>query len=178
MSRQNRLMQEALDKNLPAETLNELYAQMDQSPADAAEFQRLKQVDRMLKAAPMERAPQALALKIMARLAEGLHPEQLRRSSGLALALGLALVALILTPLLVILGWMIISIISSAAALGALITQVVNLLALMMNSLDALVRGAQDTLKAYPEAPVLISLIPISLFWLLRSALIAPLLPE
>ena len=170
MSRQNRLMQEALDKNLPAETLNELYTQMDQSPADAAEFQRLKQVDRMLRAAPMERAPQALALKIMARLAEGLQPEHLRRSSGLALALGLALVALILTPLLALLGWMIISLISSATALGALIGQVVNLLALLMNSLDALVRGAQDMLKAYPEAPVLISLIPIALFWLLRFA--------
>jgi cobalamin biosynthesis protein CobD/CbiB len=143
---------------------------MDQSPADAAEFQRLKQVDRMLRAAPMERAPQALALKIMARLAEGLQPEQLRRSSGLALALGLALVALILTPLLAILGWMILTLISSAAALGALIGQVVNLLAVLMNSLDALVRGAQDMLKAYPEAPVLISLIPIALFWLLRFA--------
>ena len=168
MSRQNRLMQEALDKNLPAEVLNDLYAQMDQSPADAAEFQRLKQVDRMLKAAPLERAPQALALKIMARLAEGLQPEQLRRSSGLALALGLALVTLILTPLLAILGWMIISLISSAAALGALIGQVVNLLAVLMNSLDVLVRGAQDMLKAYPEAPVLIGLIPIALFWLVR----------
>ena len=167
MSRQNRLMQEALDKNLPAEALNELYEQMDQSPADAAEFQRLKQVDRMLRAAPMERAPQALALKIMARLAEGM-PDQLRRSSGLALALGLALVALILTPLLAILGWMIISLISSAAALGALIGQVVNLLAVLMNSLDALVRGAQDMLKIHPEAPLLIGLIPIALFWLVR----------
>ena len=51
---------------------------------------------------------------------------------------------------------------------GALIGQVVNLLALLMNSLDALVRGAQDMLKAYPEAPVLIGLIPIALFWLVR----------
>jgi len=161
-------MQEALDKNLPAEALNDLYAQMDRSPADAAEFQRLKQVDRMLKAAPLERAPQALALKIMARLAEGLQPEQLRCSSGLALALGLAMVTLILTPLLAILGWMILTLISSAAALGTLIGQVVNLLAVLMNSLDALVRGAQDMLKAYPEAPVLIGLIPLALFWLVR----------
>jgi len=170
MSRQNRLMQEALDKNLPAEELHELYAQMDQSPADAAEFQRLKQVDRMLRAAPMERAPQTLALKIVARLAEGLQPEQLRRSSGLALALGLALVALILTPLLALIGWLIISLISSAAALGTLIGQIVNLLAVVLNSLDALVRGAQDMLKTYPEAPVLVSLIPIGLFWLVRFA--------
>jgi anti-sigma factor RsiW len=167
MSRQNRQMQEALDKNLPAEELHQLYAQMDQSPADAAEFQRLKQVDRMLKSAPMERAPQALALKIMARLAEGMS-EQLRRSSGLALALGLALVALLLTPLLMLLGWLILSVISSATALGTLISQVVNLLAVLMNSLAALVQGAQNMLKAYPEAPVLVGLIPLALFWLVR----------
>jgi len=170
MSRQNRLMQEALDKNLPAEALNELYAQIDQSPADAAEFGRLKQVDRMLRGASYERAPQGLALKIMARLAEGLQPEQLRRSSGLALALGLALVTLLLTPLLIVLGLMILSVITSAAALTTLIGQIVNLLALLLNSLDGLVRGAQDVLKTYPEAPVLITLIPISLFWLARFA--------
>lgn len=170
MSRQNRLMQEALDKNLPAETLNELYAQIDQSPADAAEFQRLKQVDRMLRAAPFERAPQGLALKIVARLAEGLQPEQLRRSSGLALALGLALVTLILTPLLAVIGWLIVGTITSATALNVLIAQIINLLALMLNSLDTLVRGAQEMLKAYPEAPVLITLVPIALFWLARFA--------
>lgn len=170
MSRQNRLMQEALDKNLPAEELSELYAQIDQSPADAAEFQRLKQVDRMLRAAPFERAPQGLALRVMARLAEGLQPEQLRRSSGLALAVGLALVALILTPLLAVVGWLIVSTLTSATALTALIGQIVNLLALMLNALDALVRGAQQTLLAHPEAPVLITLVPIAAFWLARFA--------
>ncbi|HVU11484.1 MAG TPA: hypothetical protein VHD90_09410 [Phototrophicaceae bacterium] len=172
MSRQNRRMQEALDKNLPAEELHDLYTHMDQSPDAAAEFQRLKQVDRMLKSAPYERVPQGLALKIMARLAEGLQPEQLRRSSGLALAVGLALITLILTPLLAVLGWLIVSAITSAAVLGTLIGQIVNLLGLLLNSLDELVRGAQDMLKAYPEAPVLmITLIPIALFWLARTAL-------
>src|SRR5262249_39102457 len=149
MSRQNRRMQEALDKNLPAEELHDLYAHMDQSPDAAAEFQRLKQVDRMLKSAPYERVPQGLALRIMARLAEGLQPEQLRRSSGVALAVGLALITLILTPLLAVLGWLIVSAITSAAVLGSLIGQVVNLLGLLLNSLTELIHAAQDMLKAY-----------------------------
>lgn len=171
MSRQNRLMQEALDKNLPAEALNELYAQIDQSPSDTAEFARLKQVDRMLKTAPFERAPQGLALKIMAKLAEGLQPEQMTRSSGLALALGLALVALILTPLLAGIGWLIVNLIGNAAALSALIEQIANLLALVMNALDGLIRNAQEMLQTYPEAPALmLTLIPIGLFWLVRFA--------
>ena len=171
MSRQTRLMQEALDKNLPAEELSALYAQIDQSPADTAEFNRLKQVDRMLSAAPYQRAPQGLALKIMARLAEGLQPENLTRSSGLALALGLALVTLILTPLLAVIGLLILNTISSASALSSLIGHIVTLLALVMNSLDALVHGAQEMLKAYPEAPVvMLTVIPIALFWLVRFA--------
>ncbi len=171
MSRQNRLMQEALDKNLPAESLNELYTQLDQSPTDSAEFARLKQVDRMLRAAPFERAPQGLALKIMARLAEGLQPENLTRTSGLALALGLALVTLLLTPLLAGIGWLLLNTLTSAGALGALIGNIVNLLALVMNSLENLIRGAQEMLKAYPEAPALVvTLIPIAVFWLARFA--------
>src|SRR5215207_1158698 len=121
MSRQNRLMQEALDKNLSSQERNDLYSQMDQSPADAAEFQRLKQIDRRLRNAPMERAPQGLALKIMMRIAEGLQPEQLRRSSGLALALGLALITLLLLPVLIVLSLAILSVITSATALGGLI---------------------------------------------------------
>jgi hypothetical protein len=171
MSRQNRQMQEALDKNLPAESLNELYAQLDQSLTDSAEFARLKQVDRMLRAAPFERAPQGLALKIMARLAEGLQPENLTRSSGLALALGLALVTLLLTPLLAGIGWLILNTLTSAGALGTLIGHIVSLLALVMNSLENLVKGAQEMLKTYPEAPVLVfTLIPIAVFWLARFA--------
>ncbi len=170
MSKQRRLMQEALDKNLPAEALNELYAHIDQSPDDAAEFGRLKQVDRMLKAAPFERAPQGLALKIVAHLAEQLQSGKLDRQSGLALALALALVTLVLTPLLVILGLLIVSVITSAAALSALIGQILSLLGLVLNTLDALVRGAQDVLKAYPEAPVFVTLIPIALLWLGRFA--------
>ncbi len=171
MSRQNRLMQEALDKNLPAEALNELYAQIDQSSADTDEFNRLKQVDRMLRAAPYQRAPQGLALKIMARLAEGLQPENFTRSSGLALALGLAVIALVLTPLLAGIGWLILNVIGNASALSSLIAQVVSVMALVLNSLDSLVRNAQEMLQTYPEVPALmLTLIPIGAFWLAHFA--------
>jgi hypothetical protein len=164
-------MQEALDKNLSAEERRDLYSQMDQSPTDADEFQRLKQIDRTLRSAPSERAPQGLALKIMMRIAEGLQPEMLRRSSGLALAVGLALVALVLMPLLIVLGMAVLSVITSATALSGLIGQVVHLLGLLLNSLDGLVRGAQNMLQAYPEAPMLVfTLIPIPLLWLARFA--------
>lgn len=171
MSRNNRLMQEALDKNLPADDLHQLYKRMDQSPTEASEFQRLRQVDRSLRAAPMERAPQGLALKIMMRIAEGLQPEQLRRSSALALALGLTLITLVLLPLLIVLGITILGVVTSATALSTLVSQVVSLLGLVATALNGLVQGAQNMLNAYPEAPALIfTLIPIPLIWLARFA--------
>ncbi|MBN8637613.1 MAG: hypothetical protein J0M07_20000, partial [Anaerolineae bacterium] len=112
---------------------------------------------------------QGLALKIMAKLAEGLQPEHLMRSSGLALALGLALVTLVLTPLLAGLGWLIVNAVGNAGALTALINQIAGLLSLIMNSLDALVQGARAVLNTYPEAPVvMVAIIPIALFWLVR----------
>jgi anti-sigma factor RsiW len=164
-------MQEALDGELESEALHELYQRIDANPDEASDFQKLKHIDRLLRAAPMERAPQGLALKIMARLAEGLQPERLMRSSGLALALGLALVTLVLTPLLAGLGWLILNAIGNAGALTALINQIAGLLSMVMMTLDALVSGARDVLNAYPEAPALmIALIPIALFWLLRFA--------
>ncbi len=162
-------MQEALDGELESEALQELYQRIDDHPDEAADFQKLKHVDRLLRAAPMERAPQGLALKIMAKLAEGLQPEHLMRSSGLALALGLALVTLVLTPLLAGLGWLIVNAVGNAGALTALINQIAGLLSLIMNSLDALVQGARDVLNTYPEAPVvMVAIIPIALFWLVR----------
>jgi len=164
-------MQEALDGELESEALHELYTRIDDDPQEASDFQRLKQVDRLLRGAPMERAPQGLALRIMAKLAEGLQPEVLRRSSGLALALGLALVTLVLMPLLAGLGWLILNAVGSAGALTGVINQIAGLVSVVMNSLDALVAGAREVLKTYPEAPVLmLGLIPIASFWLVRFA--------
>lgn len=169
--RQRRLMQEALDDALTSENLQELYARLDQDAADSAEFNRLRQVDRLLRSAPFERAPQTLALKIMARLAEGLNPQQLARSSGLALALGLALVTLMLLPLMAGVGWLLLNTVGNAAALSAAVAQVVGLLAAVMNTLESMVKGAQAMLETYPEVPlVMLTTIPIAVFWLFRVA--------
>jgi hypothetical protein len=169
--RQRRLMQEALDNSLSAESLQEFHTRLDQDAIESAEFQRLRQVDRLLRTAPFERAPQTLALKIIARLAEGLDPQQLTRSSGLALALGLALVTLALLPLMASIGWLILNTVGNAAALSALIAQIAGLLAALINMLQAAVKGAQAVLETYPELPVvMLTTIPIAVFWLLRFA--------
>lgn len=167
---QQALIQQALDEELTPERLRELRRQLDDAPAAQAQFQHMRQVERMLRAAPMENAPENLALKIMARLAEGLQSQKLIRPNSLALAIALALFALGLTPLLAILGWLIINAVGSASALNNLLGSLFNLLATVMNTLDGLINSAQAVVQTYPEAPIaIITLIPAALLWLWRS---------
>ncbi|MCK6579302.1 MAG: hypothetical protein L6Q98_14520 [Anaerolineae bacterium] len=161
-------MHEALDENLDSEALDDLRSRLELDDVDSAAFDRLRRTDRLLRAAPMEPAPENLALKIMARLAENLSPERLRGSSA-ALAIGLAAVALLLTPLLAVAGWLIISAVSSATILSGLVGQVVLVIGALMSALEALVDGAQDVMTNAPEASLLLlALVPIAVIWLIR----------
>lgn len=165
-----RLMQEALDERLTPEAQTEFLKQLDEAPEAAAEYERLRRVDQLLQTAPMERAPQRLALSIMARLAETLKSkEQLSRTSSLALALGLALVVLVALPLLVASAWLFLSAVGSTAALSGLIQSIVSLLTILMGMLEVMIQQAQTIVGDYPEAPaLLIALVPVAMFWLLR----------
>ena len=165
-----RLMQEALDERLTPEAQHEFLKQLNEEPEAVAEFDRLRRVDQLLQTAPMERAPQRLALSIMARLAETLKSkEQLSRTSSLALALGLALVVLVALPLLVASAWLFLSAVGSAEALSSLIQSVVGLLTILIGMLEVFVQQAQTMVADYPEAPaLLVAIVPVAMFWLLR----------
>ncbi len=168
--RHRRLMQEALDQDLSPENQQELMRRLDQEPDAAAQYSRLRRVDDMLRSAPFEQAPARLALSIMARLAEELKArEQLLRTSGLALAVALALVTLVMLPLLAAAAWLFLSAVGSASALAALIQQVAGMLALLAGALDAFVQGAQSLIADSPQsAALLLALIPAAIYWLMR----------
>jgi hypothetical protein len=165
-------MQEALDETLAPDALRELQARLDAAPDDAQTFNRLKQVDRLLRNAPMERAPHSLAVNIMAKLAEGLQARaKQNRISGLALGIALALLAAVLMPILIGFGWLIMSVLSSPAALGSVLSSLANVIATVTAAFDNLVTSAQQMVETYPEAPALVAaIIPVSLFWLVRTA--------
>jgi hypothetical protein len=167
--RQKRLMQEALDKQLSPEAYQQLRQQLDVDAESSAEFDNLQKLDAMLKTAPFERAPQRLALNIMAKIAEIARQKPFSSISGLALALGLALVTLVTLPLLVAGVTLFLSAVGSASALTAIIHQIVGLLALVVAMLEAFAQGAQSFIENYPQAPTLmLAVVPIILFWLLR----------
>jgi anti-sigma factor RsiW len=162
-------MQEALDDNLTPELQRELYQALDESPVESAEYARLRHVDRLLKSAPLETAPEGLALRVLARLTKGLQSQKLMRPSSLALALGLALVVLGLLPLLGIIGALMINAVGSASALKGVLDNVVDVLAVIAQLLDSVIDSAQALLRSYPEAPIaMFTLIPAALFMLWR----------
>lgn len=167
--RQKRLMQEALDEQLEGEARQRLFRELDEDADSNAEYQRLREVDRLLRAAPFERAPKTLALSIMAKLAEGLKQTQLSQLSGLALAIALSIMTIALIPLLVGVSLMFLNAIGSASALAGLLQVVGKMLALVMAGLDSLVAGAQGLLAAYPQTPALmVTLVPVLVFWIAR----------
>lgn len=170
--RRKRLMQEALDETLTQEMRQELYQQLDSDAESAEEYQHLRQVDRILRNAPFERAPKTLALNIMAKLAEGLKQQQLSHLSGLALAMALSLITLLVVPLLMGAVWLFLNAVGNAGALAGLMQTLVRLLALLVAGLDVIVDGAQALLKAHPETPALmLAIVPVVLFWIARSSL-------
>jgi hypothetical protein len=168
--RQKNWMQEALDEALPPDKLHELRARLEASPEDAAQYERLQRIDRLLRSAPLERAPAALAVGIMARLAEALSQRAGQRSSA-ALALTLAVLAALLLPLLVAFGWLILNSIGNPAALGQALSGLNALLAGVLAAVEGLLASAQRFVETYPEAPAAaLAIIPISLAWLVRTA--------
>jgi len=169
--RQRRLMQRTLDEALSPEALAELRAHLDTNPSDSVEFQRLRQVDRMLRTAPHERAPQRLAEAIMARLAEAVSARQMPRVSGLALALGLALTAAAMMPVLLATGWLLLTTLGSAELLAAALQQATALMVLGIALAEQMVTAVQTLLAANTEAVLLLlAAVPLSLLWLMRFA--------
>lgn len=167
--RHRRLMQEALDENLEPEALHELYTHLDASADDEVQFHRLKQVDRMLRNAPHERAPQRLAMNIMSRLAEAVNLEQMPRVSGLALALGLALAAAAMLPALIAAGWLLLSALGSAGLMAAAIQQIAGLLSLGVVLAEQAIASVQQLMATNTEIVLLlVAAVPTSLLWLLR----------
>jgi ferric-dicitrate binding protein FerR (iron transport regulator) len=166
-------MQESLDEALAPAEKAELRQHLDSSVRDAQMYERLQQVDTMLRNAPHERAPRRLAALIMARIAEVAEQmdPRLSRVSGLALGLGLGLVAGVMLPLLVLAGWLMLTALGSGAGMVAAIERVVALLAVVMGLAEHLLLELRAFLAAHPGLlALMLGMIPVSLLWLFRFA--------
>lgn len=167
--RQKQLMQDALDENLSSEGRNELFNTLDEDVRASAEFERLKEVDTLLRHAPHERAPKDMASNIMARLgamAQRLNPEQLSHISGLATAIALSLVGLVTIPLLIAIVWIILNLLSSTDALNQLVRGLASLIGFVINGFGLVLDGLRGFMGENPELQIVaFTAVPASVIW-------------
>lgn len=166
-------MQEALDEQLAPEQLDALEAELNADERAAREFDALHDVHQMLRRAPHKRAPERLAVNIMARLAKQMEmqvrAEAMPEVSEQALMLSLALVMLVMMPMLVGTSWLILNVQADPELLTLVIERMLALLVMLLEALAVLLEAAEELVRDNPEAATIaFALIPITLMGLLE----------
>lgn len=157
--RQRQLLQQAIDPpTSDADRADFLHA-LDDSPTLAGEVNALRQADRLLRRTSAQsglaHAPETFAVRVMHGLRLGAPARQSMRPSGLALAIALGLVALLIAPAILLLTWTALILLIQAAVSGALFTTLSAIAYALDAALDTLVRAARLLLFTYPYLPAL-----------------------
>ncbi len=172
-NRLQRLMQESLDEALSPEHAAELRQQLRRDSRQSHEYEKLQRVHQLLSSAPHERAPERLALAIMARIAQSVSEEakaqkELSPETEHALMLSLALVFIIAMPALLAASWLVIHASAHPEALTHVINQILALLSAILEALQTLLEACETLVRENPEAVgAALSLIPLVLLGLL-----------
>jgi hypothetical protein len=138
-------------------------AQPDRQPAQP--YDRLQDVDGILKAAPAPRqaVPVGLTDKIMARIAE---PETLPiprpLHNGRAVAFGLVLGALVGFAVLVALSLAVLALLGTSSALSGVALGVIGVAVALYAALNSVIGGAGQLLASYPLIFAALLLIPLA----------------
>lgn len=170
-------MQEAIDDMLTPEQQRELSLILEREPAAARQYTKLQQVDQLLQTAPHERAPERLALTIMARLGQTVmelkrEPEQNPEITEATLRVAVALVAVATLPLMVGASWMLLNAMTNPEAFEAVLLQVASLFLVVIEVLKVMIDTAMEAFKTDPEAALaLLALIPLVLLALAKQVL-------
>ena len=171
------LMQDALDDALSTQEQRELSSTLEADQVAAEEFNQQQRVDDFLNRPPMERAPQRLAMTIMARIGALAH-EQQRQSqqidelSEASMQLAIQLVTVATMPLLVGASWMLINALADEEFMDEVITQIASLLILTLDTMRVIVEEAEAIAADDPQtAMAMISLLPLTMLELVKAVL-------
>lgn len=171
------LMQDALDDVLSPQEQHELSRTLESDQTAAEAFDEQQRVNDLLSRPPMERAPQRLAMTIMARIG-ALAKEQQQRGkqvdeiSEATLQLAIQLVTVATMPLLVGASWMLINALADEEFMDDVFTQVAGLLILTLDTMRVIIEEAETVAAEDPQtAMVMLSLLPVTMLELVKSVL-------
>lgn len=167
-------MQEKLDGVLSEELTERLLRHLEDDTEAAREYERLESVDTLLTMAPPMRAPQRLAVTIMARLAQTIEMQAQLQALPLELrdeimqSLSLSMIATM--PLMVGASWVVLNAMGDPAMLVRVLERVVMLMSLQIEAQLMLLEAIEPYLADSPQlAAACLRLLPSMMEGLLDS---------
>lgn len=163
-----RMMQEHLDGVLDEQHEEELWKHLQEDEEAAAENAQLNQVHQLFADAPLLRAPERLAVTIMARLSQELEAQAslkpLPNEIKMALMTSASLVTLSMMPAMLAASYMVMNRMRQPDLLQDVAGRVILLQLMMVRSLAVLLEEIERTVERDPEkAQMAMALIPIAL---------------
>ncbi len=167
-------MQEHLDGVLSDELARELLDYLAGDLQASSDYDRLQRLDSLLSSVPHERAPERLALTIMARLAHNIEsqvewdtmPERTRQ----ALMLSLSLVMVVMMPTMVAASWLVLYAQANPRLLSEVISRTIALMQMLIDALVILLEEVEALVRHDPDMSMLaIALIPMMLKAMLET---------
>lgn len=161
-------MQEQLDGMLSEEEVSELLEQLDVDEDAAREYEGLQQVDELLSRSMHRRAPERLAVTIMARLSQTIQTQAklqtLPAETQQALMLSLGLVVMAMMPSMVAASWMVLNSRKNPEVLTAIMLQTIALLKMIIDALVYLLEEIEQYIRTDSEmAHAAMALLPLVL---------------
>lgn len=178
MDRKQQLMQESLDGVLSPQEEHELQMQINEDPTTAGEYDRLQTVEEILREAPHERAPERLAMTIMARIAQTVKQQQTLYSESqdiveASVDVAVQLVTVATLPMLVAASALILNAQADPELIDAVLQQVAMLMILVLDVMNVLLEQAEAAYAEDPElALALLAMIPPTLLALVSQLLL------
>ncbi|RMG85577.1 MAG: hypothetical protein D6712_09195 [Chloroflexi bacterium] len=165
-------LQAALDGELHPEEEEALEEALQNEP-DTSLYEQLEEVHQLLQTAPHARAPERLAMNIMARVAMSLKAQAqmdaLNDTTTQALLLSLALATLVMMPSMVATSYLVLNLQASPKHLTRVTYELLALLLILIKALDILLETIEEQLKEDPEsAMAALALVPIVLLGVLE----------
>ena len=136
-------MQRALDGELSGEELALLQSRLDEGEQRAANWERMRQTDELLRKTPSVAPARGFADRVMAAIVAMGVPEFARRHTSVGVALGLVAAALLTVPVLWAMLFVIVSVLTDPGALGAVLQTILEAAGAVADLLADLVDQAQ-----------------------------------
>ena len=167
-SRQQEMMQEALDGQLSEDMARKLVDLLGSDQSAAVEFQRLQQVDLLLKRAPQQRAPARLAATIMARVAQRVQAEtaiaDLPPETQRIMMLSLSAAMMAMMPMMEAASWLVLNARRDPELLSDVMIETIGWVSLVTDALILLLEDAENLARTDPDvAKATLALTPYML---------------